>query len=717
MKYYEVTFSLTPCSQDAQDILSAMAAEAGFETFEETEGGLTGYVQQQLFDQQTLDAVIEDFPFADTHITYNVREAEDRDWNEQWEQEGFEPIVVRGEKEAGKYQTLVIHDGRHLPEELSPHLSPLTSHPSPLTTHLSPLTPHLFIEIDAHMAFGTGTHETTRMICSTLLDMNLEGKRMLDCGCGTGILGICGLKLGAQSCTAYDIDEWSVDNTRHNSIINRVDDNMTVLHGDASLLSPDSRLLSPDSRFDVVVANINRNILLQDMERFTSVMAPHATLVLSGFYQDDCDQLIDKAQELGLKPVETRHDGAWACIKAMLLSLLLLIVGYTQAGNRIYVPNVRSLTSIVNDDWLNRPVMELGSADRLRIGFDELSHNFHRFVYRLEHCETDWTVSDGLFESDWLEGFNGIPIEDYQNSINTTVLYTHYQLTIPNDQCRLKMSGNYRLTVYDEDNSDERILEVEFYVVEPLMSIGMEVTTNTDVDHNRSHQQLSMSVLYNDVRVTNVDDQLHTVVMQNWREDNARHDIRPTYINMRGLGWEHQRELIFDAGNEYHKYEVLDTSHPTMGIDHIDWDGEHYQVWPFPSTVRRNYLTDVDADGAFRIRNSEMSEIDYTCDYVWVNYVLQSPWQGDLYIDAHWTTDYDREHYKMRYEGEKGVYYTQLMQKQGYYSYQYLTADGHIPPSEGSFYQTENRYQALVYYKGIGERTWRLVGYRGVEFR
>ena len=693
MKYYEVAFTLTPCTQDAQDILSAMAAEAGFETFEETDSGLVGYVQQKLFDQQALDAVLENFPFANTHIIYKVREAEDRDWNEQWEQEGFEPIVVRGEKEEGRCQTLVIHDGRHLPSNIGHQTS------------------DIMVEIDAHMAFGTGTHETTRMICATMLDMDMAGKRILDCGCGTGILGICGMKLGAESCTAYDIDEWSVDNTRHNSVINRVDNNMTILHGDASLLD------SMTDRFDVVMANINRNILLQDMERFTSVMAPHATLILSGFYQDDCEQLIGKAQEFGLQPEQTHHDGPWACIKAVLLSLLLLIVGYAQGGNRIYVPNVRTLTSIVNGDWLNRPVMELGSNDVLNIGFDELSHTYHRFVYKLEHCEADWTVSDGLFESDWLEGFNGIPIEDYQNSINTTVLYTHYQLTIPNDQCRLKMSGNYRLTVYDEDNNDERILEVEFYVVESLMSIGMEVTTNTDIDHNLSHQQLSMTVLYNDVRVTNVDDQLHTVVMQNWREDNARHDIRPTYINMRGLGWEHQKELIFDAGNEFHKYEVLDTSHPTMGIDHIDWDGEHYQVWPFPATTRRNYLTDVDADGAFRIRNSEMTEIDYTCDYVWVNYVLQSPWQGDLYVSGHWTTDYDKEHYLMRYSGEKGVYYTQLMQKQGYYSYQYLTADGNNPPSEGSFYQTENRYQALVYYKGIGERTWRLVGYRGVEFR
>ena len=231
--------------------------------------------------------------------------------------------------------------------------------------------------------------------------------------------------------------------------------------------------------------------------------------------------------------------------RQLQLILLLLATTCSYAGNSIFVPHVRSLTSIVNGDWMNRPVMELGSNDELLIGFDELSHTYHRFVYHLEHCEWDWTVSDGLFESDWLEGFNDIPIEDYQNSINTTVLYTHYRLAIPNDRCRLKMSGNYRLTVYDEDNDNEKVLQVEFYVVEPLMNIGIEVTTNTDVDHQMSHQQLSMNVLYNDLRVTMLDEQIHTVVMQNWLEGQSRIDVRPNYINTRGLGWEHNRALIF----------------------------------------------------------------------------------------------------------------------------------------------------------------------------
>ena len=277
MKYFEVDFTISPYSADASDVLAAMAGEAGFETFEETETGLKGYVQQSLFDVSVLKTALEDFPFEDTTISYDIREAEDRDWNEQWEQEGFEPIVIS--------ENLIIHDGRHLPDS----------------------TPDIAIEIDAKLAFGTGTHETTRMICSTLLELQPKG-RVLDCGTGTGILSICALKLGAQEAVGYDIDEWSVDNARHNAVINLVDDRFTSLLGDASIL------YKVEGTFDLVMANINRNILLNDMPQFVSKMNADATLILSGFYTDDCQTLIEKAQTLGLTLQQQKEDQQWACL-------------------------------------------------------------------------------------------------------------------------------------------------------------------------------------------------------------------------------------------------------------------------------------------------------------------------------------------------------------------------------------------------------------------
>lgn len=278
MKYFEAEFSIKPYSSDASDMVAALAGEAGFETFEETETGLKGYVQQALFSEEALREVLSDFPFEGVSVSYEIHEAEDRDWNEQWEQEGFEPITIQDK--------LVIHDGRHLPEGEYP----------------------VSIEIDAKLAFGTGTHETTRMICATLLENNLKEQRVLDCGTGTGILSICALKLGACEAIGYDIDEWSADNARHNAVINHVDDRFQSLLGDASILN------KVEGSFDVVLANINRNILLADLPSFREKMASGAQLILSGFYTADCTLLIEKAASLGLRLLSQKKDQDWACL-------------------------------------------------------------------------------------------------------------------------------------------------------------------------------------------------------------------------------------------------------------------------------------------------------------------------------------------------------------------------------------------------------------------
>ncbi len=287
MKYYEVEFLFhAPAGllQDARDLMASGAADAGFESFEETENGMKGYVQQPLFDEEALKMFISMFPIAAVTIEYDVREAEYRNWNEQWEKEGFAPISIG--------TRCVIHDGRHLPPPRPDGTAPA----------------EIVIEIDSHQAFGTGTHETTRMIITALLDMDMEGKSFLDCGCGTGILSIAALKCGAASATGYDIDEWSTDNARHNAVINSVADRFTSLLGDVSVLG------GLHKTFDVVAANINRNILLADMPRICSKMSAKAKLILSGFYRSDAELLCNKANDLGLTLESTTNDSGWCCL-------------------------------------------------------------------------------------------------------------------------------------------------------------------------------------------------------------------------------------------------------------------------------------------------------------------------------------------------------------------------------------------------------------------
>lgn len=414
--------------------------------------------------------------------------------------------------------------------------------------------------------------------------------------------------------------------------------------------------------------------------------------------------------------------------KTLLILLSLILVKNVSAQrNEIYDRGIASLKVVAGQQWLSLPIIKLGSHgpnERINISFDDLTHTYHRYVYRIEHCEADWTVSDQLFSSDYIEGFqDGNTIDDIVESINTNTLYTHYSLQIPNEQCSLKMSGNYKLTVYDENDGNRPMFTACFMVIEPAMGVALDVTTNTDIDINKAHQQVSMQVNYGGINVTDPMSQIKTVIMQNRRWDNAKVNPRPQYIMPDGLKWEHNRDLIFQAGNEYHKYEILDVDHPSMGIDRIIWDGNDYQVYPYVCTPRPNYLYDEDANGAFYIRNSDNIENDISSEYVYVHYTLKTPqrFAGDIYVNGAWTNDQFTPEYLMTYDEINKWYTATIRQKQGYYSYQYVLVDvngvSQAVPSEGSFYQTENKYQALVYYRGHGERTDRLVGYQEVQFK
>ena len=284
MKYLVAKFKIATSEdllQVCKDLLADSAAEAGFESFEETQEGLEAYVQKELFDKDALDASIADFPIEGTDISYTIEDAEDKDWNEEWEEQGFDPICVDDQ--------VLIYDAKH------PELHPTTS------------PDHIEIGIEAKLAFGTGNHETTRMIVSTLLNMNLYKMRVLDCGCGTGILGLVASKLGASEVVGYDIDEWSVENAKHNAQFNGVD-NLEVYFGNASVINHISGV------FDVVLANINRNILLEDMKSFRGVLNEGGYMILSGFYEEDIPVLLEKAKEFGLYESGRRTDNNWACL-------------------------------------------------------------------------------------------------------------------------------------------------------------------------------------------------------------------------------------------------------------------------------------------------------------------------------------------------------------------------------------------------------------------
>ena len=280
MKYFEVTFTTSPCNETVNDVVSALAGDIGFESFVEWENGVQAYVQQSLFDEEALKAMVTEFPLPDTTISYEIKEAEDKDWNEEWEKNFFQPIVI-GDR-------CCIHSTFHKD-------TPQTKYE---------------ILINPQMAFGTGHHETTSSIIRELLDADLKGKSVLDMGCGTSILAILASMRGADPVTAIDIDDWCVNNSRDNITLNNIH-NIKVELGDANLLKG-------KEPFDVIIANINRNILLADMPQYAACMHPGSELYMSGFYVQDIPAIREKAENLGMEFIHHREKNNWAAVKFIM---------------------------------------------------------------------------------------------------------------------------------------------------------------------------------------------------------------------------------------------------------------------------------------------------------------------------------------------------------------------------------------------------------------
>jgi ribosomal protein L11 methyltransferase len=277
MKYNEVNFVIEPYLEPYADILSALLAEIGFESFVPSSNGLTAYIQKESFDDDKLNLTIEEFPIKGLNINYNVKEAEYADWNAVWEEEGFRPIIIDN--------NIVIHDVKHSDVPSLPY----------------------DIIISPKLAFGTGSHETTRMILRELAELDLHDKQIIDAGTGTGILSIMCIKRGAAGVFAYDIDEWSVENTKDNLLLNGIHNEVRVEQGDASVLNKTNNA-------DLIVANINRNILLNDLQAFCSKLKDKGQLLLSGFYTEDSTFLVEAAGKEGLTLRKKAQEDNWCML-------------------------------------------------------------------------------------------------------------------------------------------------------------------------------------------------------------------------------------------------------------------------------------------------------------------------------------------------------------------------------------------------------------------
>lgn len=276
--YRKVRVDVTPCSEVATDLIAALLGDEGYESFVPDDKGLTAYIKEELFDAAAFGKVTSMLPLEGVALSFADEFVEGQDWNSEWEKNYFQPIVIGGDK-------CVIHSSFHV------------GFPKCLYD----------IVIDPKMAFGTGHHSTTSLIISHLLEMDLERKSVLDMGTGTGILAILAAMRGASPVYAIEIDPMA-----H---INAVENVATNGHPEIEVLLGDAATLSQLPAVDVMLANINRNIILADIDRYVSVLHPGSRLLLSGFYEPDADIIAREAGAYGLTPVSRRVLNDWCCLE------------------------------------------------------------------------------------------------------------------------------------------------------------------------------------------------------------------------------------------------------------------------------------------------------------------------------------------------------------------------------------------------------------------
>lgn len=412
------------------------------------------------------------------------------------------------------------------------------------------------------------------------------------------------------------------------------------------------------------------------------------------------------------------------------LIILPLLLACTAAPadaqrNEAFNKSIKTIQVMANGDWELPPIIELGTDDYIEISFDELSHQYHRYTYKITHCNADWQPSE-LSELDYLEGFNGNTIDYYANSFNTTMLYTHYALEIPNEDVSITASGNYIVSVYDDDNGGEHVLNACFSVVEQQVAIAASVSSNTDIDTNSTHQQVSFSVNYGSYDIRNPASEVKVQVFQNQRRDNMVDGIAPTYQQPGRLQYVHNRRLIFDAGNEYRRFELTNVHYATQGVDYVRFFDPYYHAVLFTDKNRRNYSYDVDQNGRYFIRYNEAEDNDTEADYIFIHFALawdDAPLHdGGLYLQGAFTDGRFDASSRMTYNPQTQTYEAVQLLKQGAYNYMYLYvpdggAQGSTLPVEGNSYETENEYMILVYHRPFGGRYDRLIGRAVVKFQ
>ncbi len=401
----------------------------------------------------------------------------------------------------------------------------------------------------------------------------------------------------------------------------------------------------------------------------------------------------------------------------------MLAMAQNQVDTRVHIfdSNVRSLKLCLTSNMYVPPVYMMGSDDRLVVNFDYLDYDIHYLRYSVTHCNADWQPSQ-LVESEYVSGFNYADIDDYAPSEATYVHYYNYQFMLPNEDMDFLVSGNYLLTVYEQDDPNNILFQTRFSVCEGKVGVYPQVTSRTDLEYNNRFQQLSFDVRYKPNQIKDPYSELTCVVTQNSREDNAVTVKRPMMVAVDHVTYDHNHDLIFPAGNEFRRFETVNAHNLSMGVQYIRYYDPMYHAILMIDEPRSEvqYLYDKTQYGRFTIRNGETrGESAVEADYMITHFSLDTGGKlngGNVWLCGEFIEGYPSSQAIMKYDASSGCYTADLLLKQGAYNYMYLwvpdgSSIGQTGKIEGDHYETVNEYLVKVYDRPMGERYDRLVGF------
>lgn len=396
--------------------------------------------------------------------------------------------------------------------------------------------------------------------------------------------------------------------------------------------------------------------------------------------------------------------------------LLLLFLTKTIAQEKEINPpyNIKTISFIQNGQNAV-PIFQLG--DSFSLQFDDLQGTEDNYYYQIKHCNYDWKPSQ-LSQNEYLGGFDDQRIQEYTNSVNALQIYSHYKLSFPNRFTQLKVSGNYIITVLNEDR--DVVFSRKIILYENLVSVPVQIKRARNLNDVQTKHNIDFAVKSNSITFQSPLQNVKVLLMQNGKFNNAITNIKPMYTIGNDLIYKYDVETQFWAGNEFYFFENKNIRGANNSIAYVDSNGSLYNCHLYENEARANkqYTYFPDINGNFLIKNISALNNDTEADYAWIYFTLSASSftnNKNIYINGMFNNYALSDENKMEFNEKKGVYEKALMIKQGFTNYQYVLADSNGKIDEenaidGNFFQTENDYFAIIYYRENGQRYDRVIG-------